>query len=125
MVVGTIMNVRNAAKSSHHIQNIKDMLRKSIKENGLTGVAIAVKFLTIKNKKVSCRELMILFFRGLTCKYADGYVYLDRKSKKVKKLIIRAFICTFVHLKMLNHSYDVNYHAIFEIGTSIKQMSEA
>ena len=58
-------------------------------------------------------------------RYADGHVYLDRKNKKVKKLIIRAFICTFVHLKMLNHSYDVNYQAIFEIGTSIKQMSEA
>ena len=56
---------------------------------------------------------------------ADGHVYLDRKNKKVKKLIIRAFICTFVHLKMLNHSYDVNYQAIFEIGTSIKQMGEA
>ena len=61
MVVGTIMNVRSAAKSSHHMQNIKAMYRKSIKENGLTGVACAVKFLMIKNKKVSCKEFYDIF----------------------------------------------------------------
>jgi hypothetical protein len=65
MVVGTIMNVPSAAKSSHHMQNIKAMYKNSIEENGLTGVACAVKFLITKNKKVSISMQIIDIIRRI------------------------------------------------------------